>query len=191
MDHVVYASLNRLKYEEAQSATQEGDWYLVPLPRPFAGLDVLAEDGDTYEANATQKALFVRDATRFPALADDSGLEIAALGGWPGVDTRWAGDDTPAGTVQTILDRMRDITDRRATFVICMVYADPRANHVYSYTYRMPGTITTEPRGPVVNGFDAIFVPEGATMTLAEGYTPRPRYTATLHILGILRSQGA
>lgn len=128
------------------------------------------EDGDTYSANAAKKALaFARASGRY-ALADDSGLEIPALGNWPGLHSvRFAGPNTDVAQRQAmILRRVAALPseDRRARFVGVIALADPRRIVVEAVGISR-GRIVA-PRGTGGFGYDPIFEPEGQTLTLAE-----------------------
>jgi XTP/dITP diphosphohydrolase len=138
------------------------DWELELLG---AG-DYPEEDGATFLDNARIKARYGRlvgPAERW-MLADDSGIEVAALGGGPGVQTaRWAGDRH----VEKLLDALAGRPDRAARYVCELVAIDPdRGEH--RGTGVLEGTIADTPAGDEGFGFDPIFVPRGEMRTVAE-----------------------
>ena len=122
------------------------------------------EDGETFEANAAIKARFGAEATGLPTLADDSGLEVDALDGGPGVRTRrYAGEDaTDAGNNAKLLAALDGLPpDRRGAGYVCaLALAVPGRPLVFARgTCR--GRIATAPRGTGGFGYDPIFEPEG------------------------------
>ena len=144
------------------------------LPRP-AGLPEVVEDAPTIEGNAILKADAIWAATGVPALADDTGLEVVALGGAPGVrSARYAGDDaTDADNVARLLadleQRARDagVDDRRARFVTSVVLTHGSGRLAVEGVCE--GTIASAPRGENGFGYDPVFVPdEGDGRTFAE-----------------------
>lgn len=122
------------------------------------------EDGDTYYENARRKAEFGRSlAGDAWAIGEDSGIELAALGGRPGVQSaRWADDG-----VARALDELADADDRRARYVCELVTLSPDGEELRG-TGILEGTIAAEPRGDEGFGYDPIFVPEGEQQTVAE-----------------------
>ena len=118
------------------------------------------EEGDSYEANALVKAGHVATETGLPALADDSGLEVDALDGAPGLySARFGGDDLGDGErIAYLLARMRAVPDdeRTARFVSVLVLATP-AGEVRTFEGRCEGTILHGPRGSGGFGYDPVF----------------------------------
>ncbi len=137
------------------------------------GLPVPEETENTFLGNARIKALAAATASGLPALADDSGMEVAALGGRPGVHTAdWA--ETPAGrdfymAMERVLRELEETgsDDRRARFVCCLCLAWPDG-HVEAFLGKIEGSLEFPPRGTMGFGFDPIFVPEGFVQTFAE-----------------------
>jgi XTP/dITP diphosphohydrolase len=133
------------------------------------------EEGATFLDNALLKAAYVAKATGLPALADDSGLVVPALGGEPGVySARYGGKATDRERNVYLLERMRGLKGeaRRAYFVAVLVLAYPDG-HAESYEGRVEGVILEAPRGEGGFGYDPLFyVPEAgktfAEMTLEE-----------------------
>ena len=138
------------------------------LPRPDEIPDVV-EDAPTLEGNARLKADAIAAATGLTALADDTGLEVSALGGAPGVrSARYAGDDaTDADNVALLLRELDGAGDRSARFVTVVVLADGEDHQVHEGECR--GRIAPAPRGANGFGYDPVFVPdEGDGRTFAE-----------------------
>ena len=138
------------------------------------GLPVPDETESTFHGNAAIKSLAAARASGLPALADDSGLEIEALGGAPGVRTAdWA--ETPAGRDFTVaMKRAWDevqATGRpgphRARFVCCLSLAWPDG-HEQSFLGTVSGTVSWPPRGERGFGYDPIFTADGHDRTFAE-----------------------
>jgi len=148
------------------------------LVHPF-GFDVLAagelglpeppEDAPDFAGNARIKALSAAQSSGLPALADDSGFCVAALGGAPGVHSaRWAGpgkDFAPAmARVNTLLGTA---SDRRAWFIaaLCLAWPD---GHTATFVGRVDGEAVWPPRGENGFGYDPVFLPAGASGTFGE-----------------------
>lgn len=133
------------------------------------GLDEPVEDGLTFIANAEIKALAAAKASGLPALADDSGLEVAALGGEPGIySARWAGPTKDFNVaMKDVVEKMGDATDRSANFTCALTLAWPDG-HMESFEGKVFGTVTWPMRGEKGFGYDPIFVPEGFDVTFAE-----------------------
>jgi XTP/dITP diphosphohydrolase len=133
------------------------------------GLPEVKENGKTFLANAEIKAIAVAKATQLPALADDSGLVVAALDGAPGIrSARWAGakrDFAPA--IERVQREMGRKKDRSAHFVCVLSLAWPDG-HVESFEGRADGTIVFPPRGDKGFGYDPIFQPNGYSITYGE-----------------------
>ena len=124
-----------------------------------------AETGTTFLENARLKAAWGREAAADNewALGEDSGIEVAALGGRPGVESaRWADDG-----VARLLAELAEATDRRARYVCSLVAVAPDGRQVAA-AGTLPGRVTKEPRGQQGFGYDPIFVPEGEARTVAE-----------------------
>jgi XTP/dITP diphosphohydrolase len=138
------------------------DWTIEPLEAD----DYPAEDGATYYDNALGKALFGRSRAELDewALGEDSGIEVSALGGGPGVQSARSGGDDP---VAWLLDALGDNEDRRARYVSELVLVSPAGDEVRG-TGTLEGRIAAEPRGTEGFGFDPIFVPAGEEQTVAE-----------------------
>lgn len=168
MIRLVCASANPDKAVEIE-ALLDGVVELVPRP---AALGEVAEDADDLEGNARLKAAAVCAFAGAPAVADDTGLEVDALGGAPGVRTaRYAGPGASyADNVERLLAEMRDVAPARRTArfrtVALVVWPDGAE---LSATGAVEGLIAVEPRGRGGFGYDPVFVPaEGDGRTFAE-----------------------
>jgi XTP/dITP diphosphohydrolase len=151
---------------------------IADLMQPFAvkvvaagalGLPEPEETGVTFEANAELKAVAAASASRRPALADDSGLCVVALGGDPGVySARWAGpakDFAPA--MKKVEERLAGNSDRCAFFVAALSLAWPDG-HVETFRGEVHGALVWPPRGTRGFGYDPMFVPDGGNETFGE-----------------------
>ncbi len=142
---------------------------LVSL-RDVPPFDEAPEAGATFEDNALAKARDAFAATGLPSVADDSGLEVAALNGMPGVlSARWSGNhgDDAANTA-LLLAQLHDVPDERrgAAFVSACAVAGPSGEVVVRGEW--PGSIAREPRGDGGFGYDPVFVPDGSDRTAAQ-----------------------
>jgi XTP/dITP diphosphohydrolase len=161
---LVLASANPDKAKEIASVlSAELDVDLVPRP---ADVPDVVEDGETLLDNARLKAQALVAATGVAAVADDTGLEVDALGGAPGVfSARYAGEDaTYADNVAKLLRELAASRDeggaRRARFKTIALAAFPDGSEVWAEGV-MDGTIATAPRGENGFGYDPVFVPDG------------------------------
>jgi XTP/dITP diphosphohydrolase len=168
---VVLASSNSGKLRELASLLAALGLDLIA--QSSLGVETPPETGETFAANALLKARHAAAATNFPALADDSGIEVDALGGRPGIySARYAGEGaSDQDNVRKMLGELRDIAEERRTAryqcVIAFVStaADPEPI-LASGTWE--GTLIREPRGLGGFGYDPIFVPHGFDRTAAE-----------------------
>ena len=165
MTRFVLATANPDKAEEIRAILGPG---VELLPRPASVGDV-DETGDTLESNARLKASVLATATGIPAIADDTGLEVDALDGRPGVySARFAGEDaTYAENVAKLLSEMRHATDRTARFrtVAAAVWPD---GHELLAEGEVKGRIAPDARGGAGFGYDPVFVPDGEDRSFAE-----------------------
>ena len=127
------------------------------------------ENGSTFAENAAIKAKAAAAGCGLPALADDSGLSVAALDGQPGIySARWAGADKNfTHAMQRVEEELGDTPDRRAEFVCALAMASP-AGEVEHFEGRVQGCLVWPPRGDQGFGYDPIFVPNGETRTFGE-----------------------
>jgi XTP/dITP diphosphohydrolase len=127
------------------------------------------ETGATFEANAALKALATAKASGLPALADDSGLVVPALGGAPGIySARWAGPTKDfALAMRRVETELAGKSDRRGIFVAVLALAWPDG-HVEDFRGEVEGALVFPPRGLRGFGYDPIFLPVGANETFGE-----------------------
>jgi XTP/dITP diphosphohydrolase len=142
------------------------------------GLPEPEETGETFEANAELKAVAAASATGLPALADDSGVEVVALDGEPGIHTgRWAGPerdfDIARRRVEARLDEIGPEANRRAVYVcvICVSWPDGSTRVFRGDT---GGILVWPTRGNLGHGFEPMFLPDGYAITYGE-MTPEHR----------------
>jgi XTP/dITP diphosphohydrolase len=163
---VVVASRNRHKVE--QIAVLLPSLELVPLDDVASGLE-LDEPYETFEENALAKARAVVAATGLPAIADDSGLEVDALGGAPGVrSARYAGEDaTDEANNAKLVEALAGTTERTCRYRCVAVFVDPDGRELVALG-SCEGTVVLEGRGDLGFGYDPHVVPEGETRTMGE-----------------------
>jgi XTP/dITP diphosphohydrolase len=130
------------------------------------------ETGTTFAENALRKARAAAAATGRPSIADDSGIEAAALGGAPGVwSARYAGEHaTDEQNLAKLLEEVPEEGDNRVTYICAIAYVDPGNDHLIVHG-RCSGTLTHEPRGDGGFGYDPAVVPDdlpGDGRTMAE-----------------------
>jgi XTP/dITP diphosphohydrolase len=168
---VVVASRNRGKLREIVPLLAELDLDLVTID-DLAPACELREDGATFEDNAFAKARQAAAATGLPAIADDSGLEVDALDGAPGVySARYAGlpsDD--ARNNAKLLEALRDIASlgRRARFRCVAAFVDPAAGFELARSGECDGEILMQGRGDLGFGYDPLFLVPALGRTMAE-----------------------
>jgi XTP/dITP diphosphohydrolase len=163
---LVIASHNPGKVEEI--AALLAPFAVETIAADALGIPEPEETGDSFEANAALKARAAAEANGLPALADDSGLVVPALGGAPGIySARWAG---PAKDFQVAMERVhRELgdKDRSARFVAVLALALP-GDREELFRGEVEGSLTWPPRGDRGFGYDPIFIPQGATLTFGE-----------------------
>ena len=130
--------------------------------------DDIPETADTFEGNALIKARYIKEKYGYDCFADDSGLEINALGGAPGVFSARFSDEAHNSekNIEKVLSLMQGVTDRTARFrtVVALVLD----NNEYTFEGEIKGLILNERRGEGGFGYDPIFLPENETLTFAE-----------------------
>ncbi len=132
------------------------------------GLPEPIEDGDTFIANAEIKARASAEGSGKPALSDDSGLVVPALGGRPGIHSaRWAGPDKDFGLAMRRAHEDVGDKDRRAHFVSALALCWPDG-HMETFEGTVHGTLAWPPRGTNGFGYDAMFQPDGHDITFGE-----------------------
>ena len=165
------ASANPHKAIEIADVLREALPETEIVPRP-GDLGDVAEDGETLAANALIKARFVHAATGEPAIADDTGLEVDALGGAPGVHSaRYAGPESdPVANLAKLMVALRDVPDplRTARFRTVVAVVFPDGNEVLANGV-VQGRIALAAHGDGGFGYDPVFVPdEAAPLTFAQ-----------------------
>ena len=154
------ASGNAHKLDELRAALPDWEVELLETSEPFPD-----EVGESYQENARAKAEFGRRVGEPGVwmLGEDSGIEVAALGGRPGIaSARWAEDG-----VAQLLEELNGVADRRARYVCELVALAPDGEERRG-TGILEGAIATERRGEEGFGYDPIFVPDGKQRTVAE-----------------------
>jgi XTP/dITP diphosphohydrolase len=166
---LVIASHNEGKVKEI--AELFAPFGIETVPASSLGLAEPEETGKSFAENAALKALAAAKASGLPALADDSGLEVAALGGAPGIHSaRWAGENRDFGVAMERVARELEAvgaSDRRARFTCALAVATPEGR-VQVFEGQVSGTLVFPPRGTRGFGYDPIFVPEGYAETFGE-----------------------
>lgn len=166
---LVLATRNLDKVREMRQVLADGDWEVLSLEQ-FPGAPEVLEDGTTIEANAIKKALAIAQHTGLVALADDTGLEVAALGGAPGVcSSRYAGPGaTYAENVRKLLRDLVGVPEEERTARFRCVIAIAEGERVETVEGVCEGRITTAPRGNEGFGYDPVFLVPELGLTFAE-----------------------
>ncbi len=170
MKTLVIATRNKGKIAEIARILQFDSEIEVRSVADF-DLEDIEETGSTFEENALLKALTVARATGFAALADDSGLEVDALDGAPGIfSARYSGihGDDLANNAK-LLRELSDVAakERGARFVAVIAVAKPDGTSIMERG-ELPGAISDAARGANGFGYDPVFIPSGSTQTLGE-----------------------
>jgi XTP/dITP diphosphohydrolase len=171
MHTLIFATNNRNKVAEIQSLVGP-NFEIIPLKE--AGIEIdIPEPHDQLEANALEKAMTIFNLTNQACFSEDTGLEIAALGGAPGVKSaRYAGENSnPQANIDLVLNKMKGVENRTAQIrtVICLIWE----NQTYYFEGICKGQILNNMQGENGFGYDPIFMPDGASksfanMTMAE-----------------------
>ena len=134
------------------------------------GMPEVVEDGKTFQENAVKKAVTAAKALDRMGLADDSGLEVFALGGEPGVfSARYAGEGGNDGrNLAKLLRKMEGVTEREARFVCAIAVALPDGTVLGTCEGEVRGRIAEEGRGQGGFGYDPAFIPDGFSQTFGE-----------------------
>lgn len=155
---ILAATTNQGKVKEIKEILS--DFEVISLKE--AGIDIdVEENGSTFSENAYIKAFQISKLTDLPVLADDSGLEIAALGGKPGVySARYAGEDAPYSTkVKKLIEELGDIppSERHAQFSCAMCLIFPDGEKIQAEGVSCPGILLESPLGENGFGYDPYF----------------------------------
>lgn len=163
---ILFATNNAHKLAEVQAVL--GDSYTLVTPRDCGVTEEIPETQPTLEGNALQKARYLYERTGLDCFADDTGLEVEALGGEPGVrSARYAGPGHDSErNMELLLRNMEGITDRRARFRTVISLILDGEEHLFEGI--VGGVLLTVPRGTNGFGYDPIFVPDGYAETFAE-----------------------
>lgn len=165
---LIFASANRHKLAEVSRIF--GPSYQIILPQDLGLDEDIPETGDTLAANSLQKAQFVWDRFHLPCFSDDTGLEVDALGGAPGVySARYAGDPrSSARNIEKLLREMEGIcTEKRTARFRCVVTLITDGQ-VAAFDGVCEGRIGLSPVCQEGFGYDPVFIPEGFDCTMSE-----------------------
>jgi XTP/dITP diphosphohydrolase len=166
MHTLIFATNNQNKVEEIRKVTN-GLFNIITLKEACIDIDI-PEPHDTLEANATEKSTVIRRLTNQNVFSEDTGLEVAALNGEPGVKSaRYAGEGRDfQANIDKLLQNLEGKTDRQAQFrtVVSLIWEGKE----YLFDGICKGQIITQQKGLQGFGYDPIFIPDGATKTFAE-----------------------
>ncbi len=167
MNEIVLASRNPNKIEELRELLSLPDLRVLSTA-DFPELEEVDEDALTLEGNALKKAHYVAMVTGLPSLADDTGLEVSALNGAPGVySARYAGEQASYDdNVEKLLSEMENIEQRKAQFRTVVAFVDADKQWMFEGVCR--GHISRYRKGVKGFGYDPIFVPDGFEQSFAE-----------------------
>jgi len=169
---ILVATMNAGKLREYERLLADVQGLELETMASLADPVDVVEDRDTFRGNALKKATEIAKVAGIPCLADDSGLEVDALGGRPGVySARYAGEDaSDAQNNAKLLDELSDTADqqRTARFRCAIAVVDESGSELATVDGACEGSIGREPRGAHGFGYDPLFVPDGYTQTMAE-----------------------
>lgn len=165
MKKICFATNNAHKLAEVQSIL--GDRFEVQSLKDIGFEGELPETNETLEENSLEKAEFLFNQFKVPVFSDDSGLEVIALGGKPGVHTaHYAGDRNADKNMDKVLSELEGANDRSGQFRAVVTYID--ASGVQQFEGIIKGQVALEKIGKDGFGYDPIFIPEGYNQTFAE-----------------------
>ena len=164
--NLIVATSNAHKVKEIASVLPDG--YTVQSLKDIGFAEELPETHETIEENSLEKAQFLAEKLGVTCFAEDTGLEIEALDGRPGVySARYAGSEaTFADNVNKVLGEMAAMPNRKARFKTVITYFSEGRS--VQFTGLCEGVILREPRGNEGFGYDPIFVPDGCNLSFAE-----------------------
>ncbi|MDE5628847.1 MAG: RdgB/HAM1 family non-canonical purine NTP pyrophosphatase [Muribaculaceae bacterium] len=167
MSTIVFATNNANKLRELREML--GNEYRILGLADIGCTADIPETADSFEGNALLKGLYVLEHFGYACIADDSGLEVDALDGAPGIySARYAGEGHGAAANNAkLLKELDGRTDRKARFRTAMVLVDSDGSHK-TFFGTVEGSIGTEARGNAGFGYDPLFTPDGWTKTFAE-----------------------
>lgn len=163
---IIFATNNAHKLSEVQAVL--GDGFTLVTPRECGVTEEIPEEQETLEGNASQKSHYLYDRTHQNCFADDTGLEVEALGGAPGVHSaRYATDGHDfAANNRLLLKNMEGVENRRARFRTVISLILNGEEHLFEGV--VEGRILDHESGHEGFGFDPLFVPDGSEQTFAE-----------------------
>ncbi len=165
MAYIVAATRNEHKVEEYKELLKDQNVEIRSL-NEYPGFEEVEETGSTFLENAELKAVAACKYCDVPAFADDSGLEVEALNGAPGIySARYA--DTNSKRIARVLDELKGKDNRRARFT-CVIAIAVNGEAVANFTGHVNGVIVDAPRGAGGFGYDPIFLPDGYDQTFGE-----------------------
>lgn len=166
MKELVFATNNLNKLKEIRSLV--GNSYKISGLKDIGCTEDIPETAETLEGNARIKATYVKEKFGFDCFADDTGLEIDALDGRPGVHSaRYAGNECIAeNNMAKVLDEMQGKKNRKARFRTCITLILDGKEH--NFEGSVEGKIIEEKKGNEGFGYDPIFIPDGYEITFAE-----------------------
>jgi XTP/dITP diphosphohydrolase len=171
MRDIIVATGNSGKLREIREILHDLPYALSSLADRWNPVPSIPETGDTFLANARQKAAWVFDRTGIWTIADDSGLEVDALGGAPGVKSaRYAGKngDVRANNEKLLQEVSSTPEGQRTACFKCVIVLMTSSNAFYSAEGVCRGRIIDSPRGTEGFGYDPLFIPDGFDRTFAE-----------------------
>lgn len=166
MAQIVAATKNEKKLQELRKLLAGQDVEVVGL-NSYRNCPDVIEDGKTFDENARKKALAATQYTDLPAFADDSGLEVEALDGAPGIYSARYAEGTDADRIAKLLKELEGKENRRAKFV-CVIAIAFNGEVIETFRGEVAGVITTAPRGNSGFGYDPVFIPDGYDKTFGE-----------------------
>jgi XTP/dITP diphosphohydrolase len=170
---IIFATNNQHKLKEIQELL--GDNFMLVSLADIGFSGEIPENQNTLEGNALEKARYIYDLYHLPCFADDTGLEVEALNGQPGVrSARYAGTLIDFGTekirteanIKKLLSNLKDYKNKNARFRTVIAYLDGKSEFFFEGIVN--GEIIKEKKGTDGFGYDPVFVPDGFTLTFAE-----------------------
>lgn len=170
MKKILLGSKNKGKIQEFQEAFQDSQIEILSL-NDFPDCPDAPETGNSFEENASQKALFYQEFTGLPSLADDSGIEVDALGGAPGIySARYAGEPAnDSANNQKLLENLEGIpSEKRTGRFVCVLALAKNGQIVQLSRGTAEGIVLEAPRGENGFGYDPLFFVPNLKKTMAE-----------------------
>lgn len=167
MKKLIFATANQNKVAEIKSIVPAG--YQISSLHDIGFTDELPETQMTLEDNAKQKATYLFDRIHIPCFSEDTGLEVEALNGAPGVHSaRYAGMERDHNkNIELLLQNLKDAPIRKARFRTCICYIDDQGIARF-FEGSITGSIVTERKGDGGFGYDPVFQPDGFNITFAQ-----------------------